>query len=365
MKVKEIVSFLSSVAPLSLQEGYDNAGLIVGDMNDEVSGILICLDSVESVIDEAIEKKCNMVIAHHPIVFQGLKSFNGKNYVERVIMKAIRNNISVYAAHTNLDNVFMNGVNAKIAEKLNLVNTRILAPKKGLLRKLYVFVPSKDVNMVCQALFDAGAGNIGNYSECSFLVNGKGSFKANEGAKPVIGEVGVRHYEEEEKIEVIFEKHKQNKIVNALMKAHPYEEVAYGIIDLENKFDMVVSGIVGDLKNPEDAITFLNRVKRQMKTECIRYTAFGKKKIKRVAVCGGAGSFLLNNAISANADIFITADYKYHQFFDAENRIIIADIGHYESEQYTIELFYELLTQKFCNFAIYCTEINTNPINYL
>jgi dinuclear metal center YbgI/SA1388 family protein len=365
MKVKEIVGFLSSVAPPSLQEGYDNAGLIVGDMNAEVSGILICLDSIESVIDEAIEKKCNMVVAHHPIVFQGLKSFNGKNYVERVIIKAIRNNISVYAAHTNLDNVFMNGVNAKIAEKLNLVNTRVLAPKNGLLRKLNVFVPSKDVNKVSQALFDAGAGNIGNYSECSFLVNGKGSFKANEGANPVLGKVGNRHYEEEQKIEVVFEKYKQNKIVNALINAHPYEEVAYDVIALENKLEKVGSGIVGDLKVPEDAIAFLKRVKRQMRTECIRYTGLGKKKIKRIAVCGGAGSFLLNNAISANADIFITADYKYHQFFDAENRIIIADIGHYESEQYTIELFYELLTQKFCNFAIYCTEINTNPINYI
>jgi dinuclear metal center YbgI/SA1388 family protein len=365
MKIKDIVDYVASIAPPSYQESYDNAGLIVGDQNKELTGVLIALDTIEAVIDEAIEKKCNLVVAHHPIVFGGLKTFTGKNYVERVVIKAIKNDIAIYVAHTNLDNVYHNGVNGKIAEKIGLVNTKILAPKKGLLKKLCVFVPKVAVEEVSQAMFDAGAGNIGNYSDCSFRVQGKGSFKANEKANPVVGQIGVRHNEEEEKIEVIFLAHQQGKIVNALITAHPYEEVAYDIIALENKNKEVGSGIVGELKNPMDSMAFLKMIKQEMKTDCIRYTALCKSQIKRVAVCGGAGSFLLKNAIGAQADIFITGDYKYHQFFDAENRIIIADIGHYESEQFTIELFYELITQKFRNFAVRCSEVNTNPINYL
>jgi len=365
MKIKDVVDYIASIAPPSYQESYDNAGLIVGDRNKEVTGVLISLDTIEAVIDEAIEKKCNLVVAHHPIVFGGLKTFTGKNYVERVVIKAIKNDIAIYVAHTNLDNVYHNGVSAKIGEKLGLVNTKILAPKKGLLKKLYVFVPKSAVEEVSQAMFDAGAGNVGNYSDCSFRVEGKGSFKANENANPAVGEIGLRHYEEEEKVEVIFVAHQQGRIVSALIAAHPYEEVAYDIIALENKYQEVGSGIVGELKNPMDSMAFLKMVKQTMKTDCIRYTALSKSQIKRVAVCGGAGSFLLRNAIGAKADIFITGDYKYHQFFDAENRIIIADIGHYESEQFTIELFYELITQKFRNFAVHCSEVNTNPINYL
>lgn len=365
MKIREVVNYLEAIAPPALQESYDNAGLIVGDPTSAVTGILIALDAIEAIIDEAIEKGCNLVVAHHPIVFGGLKKFTGKNYVERVIIKAIQHNIAIYAAHTNLDNVYQNGVNGKIAEKLGLVNTRILAPKKGLLKKLYVFVPKQATEQVKQAMFDAGAGCIGNYNECSFSVEGVGSFKANEQSNPSVGTIGKRHHEPENKVEVIFPAYLEAKIVAALCAAHPYEEVAYDVVALTNAAPQIGAGLLGELEEPMDAMDFLTLLKKQMKTDCVRYTALCKTKIQRVALCGGAGSFLLKQAQGAHADIFITGDYKYHQFFDAENRIIIADIGHYESEQFTIELFYELLTQKFRNFAIHCTEINTNPINYL
>lgn len=365
MKIKDVVNYLESIAPRSLQESYDNAGLIVGDKNVPVKGILIALDTIESVIDEAIERECNMVVAHHPIVFGGLKSFTGKNYVERVIIKAIKNDIAIYAAHTNLDNVYRNGVNGKIAEKLGLVKTKILSPKRGLLKKLSVFVPTEATEKVKTALFDAGAGSIGNYSECSFKTEGIGSFKASTSSNPSVGEVGKQHEEKENRLEVIFPAYLQGVILRNLLKTHPYEEVAYDIYALDNVHQEVGAGLIGELEKPMETEAFLKMLKQTMRADGIRYTALCKKEIKRVALCGGAGSFLLKNAMGAQADIFITGDYKYHQFFDAENRIIIADIGHYESEQFTIELFYELLTQKFRNFAIYCTEINTNPINYL
>jgi dinuclear metal center YbgI/SA1388 family protein len=365
MKVKDITQYLSNIAPLQYQESYDNAGLIVGDINMELTGVLICLDSTEAVLEEAIQKKCNMVVAHHPIVFKGLKSFTGANYVERVIIKAIKHNIALYASHTNLDNVQSNGVNQKIAEKIGLHNQQILAPKDDLLSKLAVFVPTASAAVVKNALFEAGAGAIGNYSECSFTTQGKGSFKANNQATPFVGTKEERHYEKEVKVEVVYLRHQQRRIVNALCAAHPYEEVAYDLLAMSNKYNRVGSGMIGDLESPQDPLAFLESLKDIFKLKILKHTALLGTPIKRVAVCGGSGSFLLNKAISAKADVFITADYKYHQYFDADNKLIIADIGHFESEQYTIELFYELLTQKFLNFAIYCTEINTNPINYI
>lgn len=363
--IREVLSYLESIAPSAYQESYDNARLIVGNANAEVTGVLVCLDSIEAIVDEAIEKGCNLVVAHHPIVFSGLKQLTGRNYIERVILKAIKNDIAIYAIHTNLDNVFHNGVNSKIAEKLGLQNTQILAPKKGILQKLYTFVPKKNAEAVKNALFAAGAGEIGRYDECSFGVEGLGTFRAGENTNPTVGTVGKRHQESEQKIEVIFSAHKQSAIVNALIKAHPYEEVAYDLVNLENQYQEVGAGMVGDLEESMDSQLFLDYLKTKMQTACVRYTKLCKKTIKRVAICGGAGSFLLRNAIGTKADIFITGDYKYHQFFDADGQIIIADIGHFESEQFTIDLLYDLLMQKFTTFAIYRTSVNTNPINYL
>jgi dinuclear metal center YbgI/SA1388 family protein len=364
MQIKEVINYLETIAPLSYQESYDNAGLIVGDAHTEITGVIICLDSTEAVIDEAIEKNCNLVIAHHPIVFGGLKRFNGRNYVERVVMKAIKNDIAIYAAHTNLDNVKA-GVNAKICQKIGLKNISILSPKKGRLNKLYTFVPTAQSDKVRDALFEAGAGQIGNYDEASFNIVGAGTFRAKEGANPHIGDIGTRHYEAEVKIEVIFEDYKESRIVAALKASHPYEEVPYDIVRLENKNQNIGAGMIGELESPMTEKAFLLHLKNEMETPVIRHTAFRGRKVQRVAVCGGAGSFLLDHAIGKNADVFVTADYKYHQFFDAEGKIIIADIGHFESEQFTIELFYEFLTKKFTTFAVYLTEINTNPVKYI
>lgn len=364
MQLKKIISIIEEFAPLSLQESYDNAGLIVGNDNDEISGILICLDSTEAIINEAIATNCNLIIAHHPIVFSGLKKLNGKTYIERTIIKAIKNNISIYAAHTNLDNAF-NGVSFKMAEKLGLKNCSVLAPKSLLLKKIVTYCPVDYAETVRNALFENGAGSIGNYSACSFNLEGIGTFKGNENSTPFVGKQGQLHHENEVKIETIIPEYQLNKAISAMIKAHPYEEVAYDIYPLENKWESRGSGIIGELMEAEDEHLFLKKIKTVLQTKCIRHTSLLNKKIKRVALCGGAGSFLLPNAINASADIFITADFKYHQFFDADNQIIIADIGHYESEQYTSELFYEILTKKIPNFAVRLSEKNTNPINYL
>lgn len=364
MKLKEITSYLESFAPLAYQETYDNAGLLCGDEHMEINAALICLDSTEAVIDEAISTGCNLVIAHHPIVFGGLKKLNGKNYIERVIIKAIKNDIAIYAAHTNMDNVF-SGVNAKIAEKLKLQNCRLLSPHKNILKRLITFSPKEQAGDVRNALFEAGAGHIGNYDECSFNLNGTGTFKAVEGARPYVGELGKRFEGEEVRIEVIYPQIIESRVVKALLKAHPYEEVAYDLIALTNASSSVGAGMIGELPEEMDEMSFLQELKVQLQAGCVRYTALKGKKVKKIAVCGGSGSFLLSSAIAQQADVFITADFKYHQFFDADGYLVIADVGHYESEQFTMELFYEILKKKFSTFALQLTKINTNPIKYL
>ena len=364
MKLQEITDCLEAYAPLSLQESYDNAGLICGNKGMDINAALICLDSTEAVIDEAIERGCNLVIAHHPVVFSGLKKFNGKNYVERVIIKAIRNNIAIYAAHTNLDNVH-NGVNAKIAEKLGLVNCNVLAPQKNLLKKLVTFCPEAKAEEVRTALFNAGAGHIANYDECSFNTAGTGTFRPRAGSDPFVGEIGKQHQENEVRIETIYPQHTESQLLKALFNAHPYEEVAYDLIPLSNTHNRIGAGLIGELPKETNEMDFLKRLKTVMKADSLRYTGLRDKKVKKIAICGGSGSFLLGDAIKSGADVFVTADFKYHQFFDAENRIIIADIGHYESEQFTVELFYEILKKKFSTFALLISTINTNPIKYL
>lgn len=364
MKIFEITSFLEQIAPLAYQESYDNSGLIVGDLNTEITQALVSLDCTEAIIGEAIARNCNLIISHHPIVFSGLKKITGKNYVERVIIKAIQNNIAIYAIHTNLDSVLY-GVNGKIAEKLGLQGCRILAPKNSLLCKLVTYAPVAIADKVRQALFDAGAGNIGNYSEASFNSTGTGTFKGNENSNAFVGEKNIRHYEDEIKIEVIYETYKSGAILQTLRSNHPYEEVAYDILALSNLHQQVGSGLVGTLPQAMNEQEFLVYLKSVMKVSVIRHTELLGKTVKTVAVCGGSGSFLLGNALAAKADVFISADFKYHEFFDADNKILIADIGHFESEQFTPELLLEIITKKFPTFAIRLTEKNTNPIKYL
>ena len=363
MKLSQLTDYLESLAPLAYQEDYDNCGLIVGNPAQEVYQALVSLDCTEAVVDEAIVNDCQVIVSHHPIVFKGLKKFNGKTYVERVVEKAIRHNIAIYAIHTNLDNI-NTGVNAKICEILGLKDTRILSPKQNLIKKLVTFVPIAQAEQVRNALFHAGAGNLGNYSEASFNADGEGTFKANEYADPYVGEVGVRHTEDEVRIEVIYPSNLESKILMALVLAHPYEEVAYDLYNLTNPNQQVGSGMIGELDIAVNEEAFLGFVKEKMQAHVIRHTALTGKHVKKVAVCGGAGGFLLKQAISAGADIFITADYKYHEFFDAEGKIVIADIGHYESEQFTQQLLYEIIRKKFTTFAVRLTEINTNPVKY-
>lgn len=362
-KIKEVITYLEQVAPPAYQESYDNARLITGNPDLKVSGILISLDAVEKVVDEAIENNCNLVIAHHPIIFRGLKSLTGKNYVERTVIKAIKHDIAIYAIHTNLDNVH-HGVNYKICQHLGLKNTRILAPKPSTLNKLVTFVPLKNAEDVLNALSRAGAGNIGNYKNCSFQVSGTGTFEPNEHADPHIGEKQKLEQVEEKRIEVIFPAHLSAKVLAALRDAHPYEEVAYYLHSLENENQEVGSGMTGALEKPLNGSDFLAYLKERMKLKMIRHTQLTDKPIQKVAVCGGAGSFLLPHALRQQADAFITGDFKYHEFFDADGRMLIADIGHYESEVLTKDLLWELLSKKFVTFAVRLAKTNTNPVFY-
>ncbi len=363
MIVNDIVNFLETIVPASLQEDYDNAGLLTGSKDMPCTGVLISLDCLEATVQEAIDKNCNLIVAHHPIVFSGLKKINGKNYVERTIIKAIKNDIAIYAIHTNLDNV-LHGVSGKMAEKLGLQNIQVLAPKKNILQKLAVFVPKENAEQLLHALFAAGAGNIGNYSECSFSTIGVGSFKPEQKANPAKGEIGLRDISEEMKIEVIFPSWLQGKIIAAMKANHPYEEVAYDIYNLTNTFQETGSGAIGNLPEPMEESTFLEKLVSIFSVKVVRHTSFTGKKLQKVAICGGAGSFLTNTAKAAGADVYITADVKYHEFFDADGQLLLADIGHFESEQFTIDLLFELLSNKFPNFALLKTGVNTNPVQY-
>lgn len=364
MYIKDVLDHLEILAPTAYQESYDNAGLITGSAAWEVTGILITLDCIEAVVDEAIAKGANLVVAHHPIVFKGLKSITGKNYVERTLLKAIKNDIAIYAIHTNLDNVMM-GVNGMIAKKLDLVNVRILVPKKETLTQLVTFVPPSHASSVLDALHQAGAGQIGEYKNCSFQVAGQGRFTPGEHANPMIGKAGESETTDEERIEVLFPTFLERKIIKALKSSHPYEEVAYYLTALANENQAVGAGMIGDLGTPMEGNEFLIYLKSKMNLTVIRHTKPLAEKIQRVAVCGGSGSFLLNSAIQSGAHAFVSADFKYHEFFDADNRIMIADIGHYESEVCTKELLKDYLTKKFSNFAINFSETVTNPISYL
>jgi dinuclear metal center YbgI/SA1388 family protein len=364
MTVKEIIQAIEDFAPLHYQESYDNSGLQIGDTGMEVTGALVALDVTEAVLAEAKERGCNMIVAHHPLLFSGLKSITCNNYVERIVQQAIKGDIAIFASHTNLDNMRA-GVNAKIAEKLGIRNAAILSMRSDTLSKLYTFVPQNAADKVRAALFDAGAGEIGQYTECSFNTNGTGTFRPEAGANPTIGEAGgEREWVDEVKIEVLVQKHKATQVLKALFESHPYEEVAYEFIALQNANQEIGAGLVGTLEEPLEEKAFLSFLKQSMKTDCIRHTALTDKMIERVAVCGGSGSFLLRAAMRAKADVFITGDFKYHQFFDADGRIVIADIGHYESEQFTVELLKDILKKKFPNFAILLSNLSTNPVKY-
>lgn len=364
MIVKDVIAHLEALSPLAYAEDFDNVGLLVGNKNNTVTGILVTLDTLETVVDEAIENNCNLIISFHPIVFKGLKSITGKNYVERVVMKAIKHDIAIFAIHTALDNS-MQGVNHMICEQLGLINQKILIPQSKTIKKLTTYAPKNEAETLREALFNAGAGHIGNYSNCSFNTEGIGTYQGNEDSNPTIGEKGQTHSEAETKITVIFEKHLESKILNTLFNTHSYEEVAYEVITIENTNQTIGMGMIAELKTPMDELSFLNFAKATFKTGCVRHSSFLNKEVKKVAVLGGSGSFAIGAAKGAGADVFLTADLKYHDFFTAENQILVADIGHYESEQYTKNLLVAYLTKKIPNFAIILSKTNTNPVKYL
>ena len=364
MNLKTIINNLESFAPLANAEDFDNVGLLVGNPDSEVSGILVTLDTLEKTVDEAIAKNCNLIVSFHPIIFSGLKKITGKNYVERVVLKAIRHDIAIYAIHTALDNL-PQGVSKGMCDALGLENRKTLIPKKGAIKKLTTYIPQDAFAMVRNALFKAGAGNIGNYEECSFSLEGEGTFKGNEASNPVVGSKGELHTEPEKQLHITFEARLESKVLSALFSTHPYEEVAYEITTLDNANQNIGMGMLGDLPEALEAMAFLNRVKQVFKAEGIRHSALPEKPVKRVAVLGGSGSFAIEAAKAAGADAYITADLKYHQFYQAEDQLLLVDIGHYESEQYTKNIMADFLTKKFTNFAVILSEEDTNPIKYL
>ncbi len=363
MKIRDLLNIIEDTAPLSLQESWDNSGLIVGDPNADVEKVLVCLDVTEAVVDEAIRKKCDLIISHHPIIFKGIKSLVPHGYVERTVIKAIRHEIGIASMHTNLDNSPV-GVNKRIADKLGLIRTSILDPKVGLLKKIVTYAPQKEAERVRQAMFEAGAGKIGNYDSCSFNIVGEGTFKANSLAQPFVGQHDKLHTEVEVRIEVIVPHYQTNRVIESLLKTHPYEEVAYDVIPLENSWSNAGSGMVGFLDQPMKEKDFLELVRTTFEVPMVRHSPFLNKNIQKVAVCGGSGAFLLSSAKRAKAEAFITADIKYHDFFDADNALLMVDAGHFETEQFTKELIADILRKKIPNFAVLFSEVNTNAVGY-
>lgn len=363
MKIREITAAIEEFAPLYMQEDFDNAGIQVGDLNAEITGIVLCTDVREDIVDEAIERGANLVISHHPLIFHPLKKIASRSYIEKIVAKAIKNDITIYCAHTNMDNA-RGGVSFKMAEKLGMTDVEVLDPQRGKLRKVVVFVPTAQVADVEKAMFAAGAGRIGDYDCCSYRLSGEGHYHALEGANPFAGAVGEYHTEPETRVEVIVEAAQCGAVVKAMLKAHPYEEPAFDVVQLDNESRYCGSGVIGDIE-PVDAMEFLNKVKTAFEVGAIRYSGDTHKKVRRIAMCGGSGAFLLDTAMRAGADVYLTGDLRYHEFMGNENRIIIADIGHYESEHFTKEIFCDIIKKKNPNFAVTFAEKEKNQIKYL
>ena len=363
-KIKEIAAALEKFAPLPLQDGYDNAGLQVGLTEAEVTGVLLCLDVTEAIVDEAVASGCNLIVSHHPLIFSPLKRITGRSYVERCVLKALANGIAIYSAHTNIDNA-QGGVNCRIAQKLGLQNVRILVPKENALLKLSVYVPVAAADAVRDALFAAGCGNIGNYGSCSYNVEGYGTFKAGEGCNPFCGSIGSMHKEEEVRIDTIMPAYLKGSVIKALLAAHPYEEPAFDIYPLQNEWNSVGAGVVGELSHPVGEVEFLQQVKDTFAVGCVKHTSLLGKDVKTVALCGGAGGSFASAALGAGADVYLTGEARYHDLFSYDGKMLMAVIGHYESEQYTLEIFEEIISQACPQVRVKKTDINTNPIKYL
>lgn len=364
MKLKELTQFLDSEIPLSFQDNYDNSGLQVGDPEKDITSALLTLDVTEAVLDEAVDNEVDLIISHHPVIFTGIKSLSGRTYTEKIIQKAIRNEVAIYSAHTNLD-VMSYGVSRKMAEKLDLQNVIVLVPLKEKFMKLVTYIPESHLDAVREAVFAAGAGVIGKYDSCGFVSQGTGSFRGDENTNPFVGKKGKLHFETEMRFETVLLSHLKNKVIKALIDKHPYEEVAYDVFALENNNFEFGMGCIGELPMALPESDFIKLVSDTFCSKGLRYSKPVGRELKKIALCGGAGASLLNTAILTGADAFVTADIKYHNYFDAENRILLIDSGHYESEKFTTEILYDLIIKKFPKFAVRFSKTNTNPINYL
>ncbi|MDG1762742.1 MAG: Nif3-like dinuclear metal center hexameric protein [Flavobacteriaceae bacterium] len=361
--IKNIINIVDQWAPPAYAEDFDNVGLLVGDPSGECSGILVSLDCIEGVVDEAITEKCNLIICFHPIIFSGLKKITGKDYVERVVLKAIRHDIAIFALHTRLDN-HPEGVNKVLIEKLGVSNSKVLIPKPSGIKKLNTYVPKEHSGKVLESLHKAGAGALGNYSDCSFTLEGRGQFKGNEASTPHLGKPLEKINVDETQIQVVFESHLSPLVEKALLTSHPYENVAFEIYSLDNTLPSIGMGRIGSLKQSMDEEMFLNLIKTKLNPKGIRHSPLIGRKIQTIAVLGGSGSFAISQAKQQKADAFITADLKYHQFYQGETEVLLIDVGHYESEQFTKNLIFDYLIKKMPNFAIVLSRTKTNPVNY-
>ena len=371
--VADLTAALETLAPPALQMAYDNSGLLVGEPDTEITGVLITLDCLEATVEEAIDTGCNVIVAHHPIVFGGLKRLTGRTYVERVVMRALRAGVALYAIHTNLDSVLAQGVSGRLAAKLGLRGVTTLQPTAGALQKLAVYVPADPaglVDRVAAAMWAAGAGQIGHYDEASFRTAGTGTFRPLAGAEPAIGSApavdgtgaaGDREAVSEHKLEVVVPRVLAKAVLRAARAAHPYEEMAYDLYDVAGAHPDYGMGAVGDLHTDMAYDAWLDYLCARLELTGLKVTADTGRPIRRVAVCGGSGASLLGAARASGAQAFVTADFKYHEFFDAEGELVVCDVGHYESERHTTQLLYEYISTRFGTFAARMTQLDTNP----
>lgn len=371
MKIKHLGQVLDQLAPFAYQMSFDNSGLQVGHPEDPIEKILCTLDVTDAVLEEAIQQQADCIVAHHPLIFSPLKKLTGQTPTERLVIKAIRHGIGIYAVHTNLDQV-SEGVNQRLAQALGLTNTQILQPSNRALKKLVTFCPSMNSEdghyypgIIRQALFEAGAGQTGGYDQASFNAKGKGTFRAPEGSSPFVGKEDQMHVQEEVRIETIFPSAIQGQVISALQSAHPYEEVAYDVYTLDNTFNDVGAGMLGKLPEAVGEMHFLRDLKANLHAQGLRHTALTGNHIERVALCGGAGRFTLSKAVKEGADALVTADFKYHDFFDVDQQLLLVDVGHYESEQFTPEILYNYIAKELPETSVTISACNTNPIYYL
>lgn len=368
MIVKELIKYLEDWAPPGAAWEKDNVGLLVGSGDEKIENIFLSLELTGEVLEQALKKNCNFIFTHHPLIFNPVKNLDvNKNPNSKLIYKLIKNDINLFSAHTNLD-FTKDGVSFTLAKKLKLNKITFLKNEESNQFKVVVFLPETNLDEVASAMFNQGAGIIGEYNNCSFRTNGIGTFKGSANSNPFIGKKENFEKANEVRLEVLVDSWKLNKVINAMLKSHPYEEPAYDIYPLRNKNVNYGAGAIGELDNEMNVNEFLKHVEKSLLLSNFRFVNGNKRRIKKVAVCGGSGSELLNDAISKNADVFITADIKYHTFHDAKNKILLIDAGHYETEVVILKIVEEkikkLIKEKKENIKVYKYSSSTNPVKF-